>query len=52
MVHVGETPLPLTTILDELRPGDVLTQALDPSLRERVPGMVATYDVAPAAPVN
>jgi dihydroorotase len=25
MVHVGETPLPLTTILDELRPGDVLT---------------------------
>jgi dihydroorotase len=25
MVHVGETPLPLATILDELRPGDVLT---------------------------
>ncbi len=25
MVHVGETPLPLTAILDELRPGDVLT---------------------------
>lgn len=25
MVHVGDTPLPLVTILDELRPGDVLT---------------------------
>lgn len=25
MVHVGDTPLPLTDILDELRPGDVLT---------------------------
>lgn len=25
MVHVGDTPLPLTEILDELRPGDVLT---------------------------
>jgi dihydroorotase len=25
MVHVGETPIPLAEILDELRPGDVLT---------------------------
>jgi len=25
MVHVGDTPLPLAAILDELRPGDVLT---------------------------
>jgi dihydroorotase len=25
MVHVGETPLPLATILDELRPGDIMT---------------------------
>jgi dihydroorotase len=25
MVHVGDTPLPLAEILDELRPGDVLT---------------------------
>ncbi len=25
MVHVGDTPIPLTEILDELRPGDVLT---------------------------
>jgi dihydroorotase len=25
MVHVGETPLPLVTILDELRPGDIMT---------------------------
>jgi dihydroorotase len=25
MVHVGETPLPLATILDELRPGDIVT---------------------------
>jgi dihydroorotase len=25
MVHVGDTPIPITEILDELRPGDVLT---------------------------
>jgi dihydroorotase len=25
MIHVGDTPMPLTEILDELRPGDVIT---------------------------
>jgi hypothetical protein len=33
-------------------PGDVLHGALDPKLRDRVPGMVATYDDAPAIPLN
>jgi hypothetical protein len=33
-------------------PGDVLHDALDPSLRDRVPGMVATYDDAPTLPLN
>jgi hypothetical protein len=34
-------------------PGDVLTEALDRPLRDRIPGMVATYDaVEPAPPVN
>ncbi|HMB68440.1 MAG TPA: alkaline phosphatase family protein [bacterium] len=33
-------------------PGDVLHSALDPRFRDAVPGMVATYDAPPAAPLN